>query len=122
MAPKKAIQIKKIVDFQRKFVKARDWENFHTPKNLAMALAGEAGELVEIFQWLTQEESLQLGKNKVKREMLADELADIFYYLVRIADKLEVDLEDAFWKKMKKNTKKYPVKLAKGSAKKYNEY
>ena len=122
MAPKKAIQIKKIVDFQRKFVKARDWENFHTPKNLAMALAGEAWGLVEIFPWLAQEESLQLGKNKVKREMLADELADIFYYLVRIADKLEVDLEDAFWKKMKKNTKKYPVKLAKGSAKKYNEY
>ena len=118
----KAIPLKKIIDYQRKFVKARDWETFHTPKNLSMALSGEAGELVEIFQWLSQEESLLVKNNKVKREMLSDELADIFFYLLRLADKLEIDLESAFWKKMKKNAKKYPVKLARGSAKKYNEY
>lgn len=118
----KALPLKKIIDYQRKFVKARDWETFHTPKNLSMALSGEAGELVEIFQWLSQEESLLVKNNKVKREMLSDELADIFFYLLRLADKLEIDLESAFWKKMKKNAKKYPVKLARGSAKKYNEY
>lgn len=122
MAPSQTIKIKKIIDFQRKFVKAREWETFHTPKNLSMALSGEAGELVEIFQWLTEEESRKVCKDKAKREMLCDELADIFFYLVRLSDKLEIDLEDAFWKKMKKNAKKYPVRLAKGSSKKYNEF
>src|SRR3989338_2898620 len=97
----KRLALNKLVSFQRGFVKDRDWEKFHTPKNLAMALAGEAGELLEIFQWLTAKESLTLTKDKKKKLALQHELADIFYYLLRISDILEIDLEEAFWDKMK---------------------
>lgn len=115
------IDLDKIIAFQRKFVKAREWETFHTPKNLSMALAGEAAELLEIFQWLSQEESFTVHKNKEKREMISDELADIFFYFIRLVDKMDIDIEKAFWAKMKKNAKKYPVHLAKGKATKYDQ-
>lgn len=110
-----------MLKLQRAFVKERKWEQFHTPKNLSMALAGEAAELMEIFQWLSQAESRAVMKNPEKAKAVSHELADVFYYLLRVADVLGVDLEEAFWEKMRHNAKKYPVKLSKGNAKKYNE-
>ena len=110
-----------MVKLQRAFVEERKWNKFHTPKNLSMALAGEAAELMEIFQWLTEAESGKVMKNPVKAKAVKHELADVFYYLLRLADILDVDLEQAFFEKMRHNEAKYPVKLAKGNAKKYNE-
>lgn len=98
----------------------RDWNQFHTPKNLAMALSVEASELLEIFQWLTAEESQQLTSEK--QQQAKHELADIFVYLIRIADKLDIDLIEAVNEKMVINRQKYPADQVKGSAKKYNEY
>ena len=104
----------------REFAAARDWDQFHSPKNLSMALIAEAAELVEHFQWLTEAQSQSLPeKKRVEVEM---ELADIFVYLLRIADKLNVDLLDAANKKLKLNAEKYPADKVRGSAKKYTEY
>jgi NTP pyrophosphatase (non-canonical NTP hydrolase) len=111
-----------MLKLQRAFVNERKWARFHTPKNLSMALAGEAAELMEIFQWLSQAESKGVTKNPAKAKAVAHESADVFYYLLRLADVLDVDLEKAFWEKMRHNQAKYPVKLAKGNAKKYNEF
>ena len=105
---------KKIKNEIRKFVDERDWEQFHTPKNLSMALSVEASELLEIFQWQKADE--YKNANKKQKEMIKDEIADIFYYLVRISDKLNIDIEKALIKKMKKNRKKYPKRLVKGKA------
>ena len=111
MARKYHFDINKLLELQRKFVKERDWDVFHTPKNLSMALAGEAGELVEIFQWLTAEESFDVMKSSEKAKQIRHELADILYYTLRIADRLDIDLEKALVEKLKQNAKRYPVKL-----------
>ncbi len=111
----------KVREHQRKFVTERLWEKFHNPKNLVMALAGETGELLEIFQWLTAEESQGLMKDPKRAEQVRHEIADIFYYLVRLTDLLDIDLEKAFWEKMELNAKRYPAEKAKGQAKKYTE-
>jgi len=105
---------KKVKSEIRKFVDERDWEQFHTPKNLSMALSVEASELLEIFQWQKADE--YKNANKKQKEMIKDEIADIFYYLVRITEKLNKDIEKALNKKMKKNRKKYPKRLVKGKA------
>jgi dCTP diphosphatase len=110
-----------MLKLQRTFVNERKWKNFHTPKNLSMALAVEAAELMELFQWLSQAESKQVMKNPAKAKAVSHELADVFYYLLRLADVLDVNLERAFWEKMRHNQAKYPVKLARGNARKYNE-
>jgi NTP pyrophosphatase (non-canonical NTP hydrolase) len=102
------------------FADQRDWNQFHSPKNLAMALIVEAGELAEHFQWLTQEESFGLPADKL--EEVGEELADIFVYLVRLSDQLGIDLPAAVDRKIELNEKKYPADLVRGSAKKYNEY
>lgn len=115
-------ELSKITDALRKFAADRDWDQFHTPKNLAMALTGEVGELVEHFQWVKDEQIPSLLKDTSKKEAISDEIADVFSYLVRLSDKLEIDIGEAFWKKIDKNNKKYPADLAKGSAKKYTEY
>ncbi len=104
----------------REFATARDWEKFHSPKNLSMALSAEVGELVEHFQWLTEGQSESLPADK--REEVEKELADVFIYLVRIADKLGIDLIKAANDKIELNEKKYPAEKVKGSAKKYTEY
>lgn len=104
----------------RQFASDRDWDQFHSPKNLAMALSAEAGELIELFQWLTEEQSKKLAPDKLAR--VEEELADIFIYLVRLADKLDIDLAEAATKKIDCNAQKYPVAQVRGSAKKYNEY
>jgi NTP pyrophosphatase (non-canonical NTP hydrolase) len=101
-------------------VEARDWDQFHAPKNLAMALTVEAAELAEHFQWLSAAESGRLDA-RAKAEV-ADELADVLVYLVRLADKLGVDLAAAARRKMAKNRAKYPAARVRGSAKKYTAY
>lgn len=104
----------------RDFVNQRDWSQYHSPKNLSMALSVEAAELVEIFQWLTEQQSQQLDGEK--RQQAADELADIFYYLLRIADVMDIDLVQALGNKMQKNQQKYPADQVRGDARKYTEY
>ncbi|PKO50882.1 MAG: nucleotide pyrophosphohydrolase [Betaproteobacteria bacterium HGW-Betaproteobacteria-2] len=102
------------------FVKERDWDQFHSPKNLAMAMIVEAAELVEHFQWDTLEESHQLDDEK--REQVGQELADTFVYLLRIAEVTGIDLIDAANRKIDLNAQKYPVEKVKGSNKKYTAY
>jgi len=104
----------------RDFAAARDWERFHSPKNLAMALAAEAGELLEHFQWLTEAQSRELDPSQ--RELVAAELADVLLYLLRLADRLGIDLKTAAERKIAVNEKRYPVDRVRGSAKKYTEY
>jgi dCTP diphosphatase len=107
-------------DKLRAFAAARDWDQFHSPKNLSMALMVEVAELMEHFQWLTEAQSGDLGGDK--KAAVAEELADILLYLVRLADKLDVDLPEAALRKLEKNADKYPAEQVRGSAKKYSEY
>ncbi len=104
----------------RDFANARDWDQYHSPKNLSMALIAEAAELVEHFQWLTEAQSTKLPLDKLKE--VEKELADIQIYLIRLADKLGVDLLKAVENKIQLNEKKYPSDKVRGSAKKYTEY
>jgi len=117
----KALDLEKVYEYQRRFVKEREWEPFHTPKNLAMALAGESGELLEIFQWLTEEESRRVMEDPKKAEAVRHELSDILFYLLRLADTLDLDLDAAFWEKQKVNAQRYPADKARGSVRKYTE-
>lgn len=105
----------------RTFAAERDWDQFHSPKNLSMALAGEAGELLELFQWLTQEESQALADSPEEMARVREEVADILIYLVRLADKLGIDLEEAAVEKIEKNVERYPVDKARGKATKYHD-
>lgn len=102
------------------FARQRDWEQFHSPKNLAMALAGEAGELLEHFQWLTEEQSENLSPEK--KEAVALELADILIYLVRLGQRLEIDLLDAADRKIAINERRYPAEKVRGDARRAEEY
>jgi dCTP diphosphatase len=104
----------------RNFVDERDWERFHSPKNLAMALSVEASELVELFQWLTEEESGALDAER--RLRVADELADVLWFLVRLSDRLDIDLLEAAERKLATNAAKYPADRVRGNARKYDEY
>ncbi len=107
-------------DKLRVFAKERDWDQFHTPKNLSMALIAEAAELVEHFQWVDGKTS-HLLEDRV-RPSVEEEIADIFIYLVRIADKLDIDLYAAADRKIAINAGKYPADKVRGSARKYTEY
>jgi len=107
-------------DKLRAFAEARDWNQFHSPKNLSMALMVEVAELMEHFQWLTEAQSGDLAAEK--KAVVAEELADILLYLVRLSDKLEVNLLEAALHKLEKNAVKYPAELVRGSAKKYSDY
>ncbi len=104
----------------RQFAAERDWDQFHSPKNLSMALIGEAAEIVEHFQWLNEAKSRRL--NAVKRREIAAELGDTLIYLVRLANKLDLDLLAATFEKLQHNREKYPAKLVKGKAHKYTFY
>ena len=104
----------------RQFAIERDWDQFHSPKNLSMALIAEAAELVEHFQWLTEEQSCNLAPEKLTEIEL--EIADIQLYLVRLADKLQINIMAAAEKKLAINAKKYPPDKVRGSSKKYSEY
>ena len=102
------------------FAAVRDWDQFHSPKNLAMALSVEASELVEEFQWLTEEQSCALDAERHERVRL--ELADVFIYLLRLADKLDVDVMSAADDKIAQNERKYPAERVRGDARKYTDY
>lgn len=109
-----------IRDLVRTFVDERDWDQFHTPKNLACALSVEVAELLEHFQWLQTGRLEELGEDKL--EQVRHEMADVLVYLVRMADKLDVDLGAAVVEKMALNRAKYPAELVRGDARKYHEY
>ena len=104
----------------RDFARARDWEQFHSPKNLSMALIAECAELVEHFQWLSGEQSLHLPAGK--REEVTLEMADILIYLVRMAERLDIDLMDAANRKILINEQRYPVERVYGDARRASEY
>ena len=112
--------LERLQDRLRDFARRRNWEQFHAPKNLAMALSVEAGELMEHFQWLSEQQSENLSAEKL--EEAGFELADVFIFTVRLADRLGVDLDDLVQRKIEINEKKYPVEKVYGSAKKYTEY
>jgi NTP pyrophosphatase (non-canonical NTP hydrolase) len=103
----------------RQFARERDWDQFHAPKNLASALVVEAGELLEHFQWMPEEQSRQLSAEK--KQAVEEEVADVFLYLVRFADVLEIDIAQAALRKLQSNAARYPVSLAKGSSRKAGE-
>lgn len=104
----------------RDFADTRDWNQFHSPKNLCMALGVEVAEITEHFQWLTEEQSRNMPQDKI--DEVATELADTLLYLVRLADKLGVDLLQAAVNKIEINKQKYPVEKSRGNAKKYTEF
>lgn len=108
-----------LIQALRDFAKERDWEQFHSPKNLASALSVEAAELLEHFQWLTEEQSRSLTADK--KGEVAQELADVFLYLLQLSDKLGVDLLEAARAKLVANGHKYPAERVRGSSKKYTE-
>ena len=99
-----------------RFARERDWEPFHSPKNLAMALTGEVGELVEIFQWLSEDASRAVARDPATARQVRDEIADVLVYLVRLAAVLGVDLDEAVRSKLATNARKYPVEKSRGSA------
>ncbi|MFG2950461.1 nucleotide pyrophosphohydrolase [Streptomyces adustus] len=117
----RVMTIRDLQDALAGFARERDWEQFHTPKNLAMALAGESGELLELFQWLTPEQSAHVMQDPAQASRVHEEMADVLAYLLRLADVLDVDLEQALAEKIETNGRKYPVHLARGRADKYTE-
>ena len=106
-------------DQLRAFAAARDWDQFHSPKNLAMALSAEAGELLEIFQWLTEAQSRSLSPEA--QAAASDEIADVLLYLIRLSDKLGIDPIAAAQRKIVANAAKYPADKARGTSRKYTE-
>jgi NTP pyrophosphatase (non-canonical NTP hydrolase) len=110
-------------DIQQKlsqFAEDRNWDQFHSPKNLSMALAAEVAELLEIFQWLTEQQSKDIINSENEITLVKEEIADIFIYLIRLADKLNIDIEKEVLSKIALNEKKYPIDLSKNNAIKYN--
>jgi NTP pyrophosphatase (non-canonical NTP hydrolase) len=107
-------------DLLRQFADERDWDKFHTPKNLATALSVEASELLEPFQWLTSGDKRELDERK--QAAVRQEMADVLLYLVRLADKLDVDLYQACLEKMDINRLKYPAEKVRGDSRKYSDY
>lgn len=112
--------MKKLLDEVRAFRNERNWEQFHSPKNLAMALLVECAELAEPFQWLTEEQSRNLST--AKREAVAEEIGDVLIYLVNLAERLDIDPLAAAWKKLEKNRLRYPAERVRGKALKYDDY
>jgi len=106
-------------DALRHFAAERDWDQYHAPKNLAAALIVEAGELLEHFQWMTEDASKSLTPDQLAK--VRDEMADVLIYLVRLADKLNIDLLKATKQKVEANARKYPVAKARGSSRKYTD-
>lgn len=114
----KSATLKALREEVRRFARERDWEQFHSPKNLAIGLSVEAGEVLEHFLWLSPEESGDLSEDT--REAVRLELADVFIYLIRLADTLDVDLAEAAREKIRLNAERYPVEKARGRAIKYD--
>jgi NTP pyrophosphatase (non-canonical NTP hydrolase) len=114
-----ATDLTSLIAALRQFSRERDWEQFHSPKNLACALAVEAGELLEHFQWLPDEKSRELPEQVISE--VAAELADVFLYLLQLSDELGIDLVSAAEQKIVKNAQKYPIDRSRGSSKKYTQ-
>ncbi|MDA0346670.1 MAG: nucleotide pyrophosphohydrolase [Verrucomicrobia bacterium] len=115
------ITIQKLKTAIKDFAVERDWEQFHTPKNLSMAIAAEAAELMEPFLWKDGSDSFDLLKDATKRQQIAEELADILIFSLEFANMVEMDVATIIQNKMKINARKYPVEKAKGRADKYTE-
>ena len=113
------MDLNKYQNIIQQFADERNWEQYHNPKNLVMALSGEVGELTEIFQWQNEDESKNLSDKDL--QSAKEEIADIFIYLLRISDKLGIDMEEAVNEKLEINANKYPVELAKDNAVKYSK-
>lgn len=105
----------------RRFATDRNWEQFHTPRNLLLALVGEVGELAELFQWISDEQAAIIMQDPDLGARIGEELADVFGYVVRLADILGIDLYEALTAKVRLNAERYPVDLARGKATKYTE-
>lgn len=115
------IDVSRLAEALQRFSSDRQWDQFHSPKNLAMALTAEVGELVELFQWVGEAESRDLARNEKTSAAVREELADVLMYLVRLSDVLGVDLAQAAADKLRINEQKYPIDKARGSSKKYTE-
>ena len=109
--------IKELLDAVVAFETERDWEEFHSPKNLAMGIAIETGELMEHFQWITEQESRRVAADPEQMTLIREEIADVFCYVLGLAQSLNIDLSDAFYQKMKQNEKKYPADQYRGKFK-----
>ena len=114
-------EIAELQTMLQQFATDRDWDQFHSPKNLIMALMGEIGELAEIFQWLSPDQEQVLMDDGAKAEHVREELADVFGYVLRLADVLGIDAAAALKQKLDMNNEKYPIAKARGNAKKYTE-
>jgi len=119
---KKETLLEDIKEKIKNFVRERDWEKYHSPKNLSMAIAIEAAELMEHFQWISEKESEKLLNNPEKRQEIEEELADIAIYILDFCNLFDIDFEKIVEKKLKKSAEKYPVNLVKGKSHKYTHY
>ena len=118
---KNLIDVSGAAQVLKEFAEARDWEQFHSPKNLAMALSGEVGELTEIFQWMTEADSRHAASSPETAVAVREELADVALYLIRLADVLEVDLNAAVTSKLASNALRYPIEASRGVSTKYDK-
>jgi NTP pyrophosphatase (non-canonical NTP hydrolase) len=118
MAGAVLLDVTKLEQALAEFSREREWDQFHTPKNLVMALTGEVGELNEIFQWMTDSVAREAGRSPATAEHVGEELADVLLYLVRLSKVLGVNLNDAVVDKLAKNALKYPIDKARGSSQK----
>ena len=114
--------VAELTELVQSFAEARDWQQFHTARNLVLALVGEAGELASEFQWINDSEVEKALSNPDKRDAIGSELADVFTYLLRLADVTGIDLANELTKKIAINEIRYPVEKSKGSAAKYTAY
>ncbi|ERV36620.1 nucleotide pyrophosphohydrolase [Pseudomonas aeruginosa] len=120
--PSSLVDVGQLTAALERFAAERNWAQFHSPKNLVMALTGEVGELSEIFQWMDEEQSKDAARHPDTAQAVQDELADVLMYLVRLASVLGVDLDAAARQKLEQNNRKYPVEKARNSSKKYDQF
>lgn len=120
--PSSLVDVGQLAAALDRFAAERNWAQFHSPKNLVMALTGEVGELSEIFQWMDEEQSKDAARHPDTARAVQDELADVLMYLVRLASVLGVDLDAAARQKLEQNNRKYPVEKARNSSKKYDQF
>ncbi|MCO2459994.1 nucleotide pyrophosphohydrolase [Pseudomonas aeruginosa] len=120
--PSSLVDVGQLAAALERFAAERNWAQFHSPKNLVMALTGEVGELSEIFQWMDEEQSKDAARHPDTAQAAQDELADVLMYLVRLASVLGVDLDAAARQKLEQNNRKYPVEKARNSSKKYDQF
>ncbi|ALY33848.1 nucleotide pyrophosphohydrolase [Pseudomonas aeruginosa] len=120
--PSSLVDVGQLAAALERFAAERNWAQFHSPKNLVMALTGEVGELSEIFQWMDEEQSKDAARHPDTAQAVQDELADVLMYLVRLASVLGVDLDAAARQKLEQNNRKYPAEKARNSSKKYDQF